>query len=185
MRLAYGYLPSPEPPKLWSTVSLPEVVTREYCSPVVRPPEFPRAVERGADIEEGRLPWVFAVSRATFEAIEHGFRAGRRDRKDRSATATRAAVRAATRGRAVERAVDVDEARVWVCTWPGPRIRYACARALGLQTMRVQHINVAWLAGGGTHYPPLMLVGLPTTKVPSQASRESLTLHTYFRERME
>lgn len=43
----------------------------------------------------------------TGEAVEHDFRAGGRDRKDRSV-----AVRAAVDGRAVERAVEVEEARI-------------------------------------------------------------------------
>ena len=51
---------------------------------------------------------VCAISRAALEAVEHGFRAGRRDREDGPVPC---AVCAPIFGRTVERAIDVDETR--------------------------------------------------------------------------
>src|SRR6202034_4051240 len=78
---------------------------REDRSPIVGTTDSGGAVEGAVDVEEARF-WVSSVSRAAFKAVEHGFRAGGRDRKDRSV-----AVRAASGGGAVERAIDVEEAR--------------------------------------------------------------------------
>ena len=76
-----------------------------------------RAVKRALDVDESRH-WVCAVS-AVLETIEYLLRAGWRDREDGPAAATGAAVRAPLFGRAVERAIDVEETRlrveaVWV-----------------------------------------------------------------------
>jgi len=67
-----------------------------------------RAIERAADVDEARI-WVFAVSRAR-EPMEHGFLAGRRDCEDRSALGFAAPFK----GRAIERTVNVEEARIRV-----------------------------------------------------------------------
>lgn len=68
------------------------------------------AVQRAHDVDEARI-WAVAV-RLALEAVEHGLRAGPRDREERSATPTCAAVRAPSDGRAIERTADVDETRI-------------------------------------------------------------------------
>ena len=78
---------------------------RENRPAVVRAAGLRRAVERALEVDEARSG-VFAVSRAAREAMEHRFLARRRDRKDRPFL-----LRAPFVGRAVERAVDVREAR--------------------------------------------------------------------------
>lgn len=67
---------------------LPEVVIAKTVPSPFNAPAFRRAVERAVDIEEGRRIRARAV-RFTCEAIEHGFRAGRRDLEHGSAIAGR------------------------------------------------------------------------------------------------
>src|SRR5579863_8010597 len=65
------------------------------------------AVERAGDRDWSR-PWILAVAGGAAEVVDNAFGARRRAREDRSS-----AVLAAVHGRAVERAVIVDEAPVW------------------------------------------------------------------------
>lgn len=78
-----------------------------------RAPKQGGAVERAVDFYEASAR-VFTVSRATFETVEHGFRAGLRDREDCAARATSMTRAAPVFRRAVDRTVDIEEARVRV-----------------------------------------------------------------------
>src|SRR5579871_2616692 len=80
---------------------------REDGSGVVSASLVGRAVERAVHVDETRVR-VSAVSRAAFEAVDHGFLTGRRDLEDRSVAACSAVL-----GRAIERALDVDQACIW------------------------------------------------------------------------
>ena len=66
------------------------------------------AVERARDVDDA-CPRVFTVCRADFEAVQHRFAAGRRDREDRAAEATSMTGAAPVFGGAVERALDPNE----------------------------------------------------------------------------
>src|SRR5580658_4122399 len=79
-------------------------------SVAVSAPAGGRAVERALEVDNASIR-VCTAPRAGVEAMEHGFRTGRRDREDRSGPVCTAII-----GRAVERALYVNEARVWIGT---------------------------------------------------------------------